>query len=69
MSFDSKIFLVAIAIGILAIALILLIRVIFMEFKEESDDLFILIGLIAIPIIFLIPLIVGLIQDLLKIIL
>lgn len=40
--------------------------VIFEEFKEESDDLFVIIGLIAIPIIFLIPLIIGLIQDLLK---
>ncbi|MFX1592394.1 MAG: hypothetical protein ACFFCL_06845 [Promethearchaeota archaeon] len=66
MIFNSNTFLVAITIGLLAIALISLIMVIFEEFKEKSDDLFVIIGLIAIPIIFLIPLIIGLIQDLLK---
>lgn len=64
MFFNSNIFLVALAIGLLTIALILLIRIIIEEFKEESDDLLVLIGLIAIPIIFLIPVILGLIQDL-----
>jgi len=64
MFFNSNIFLIALTIGILTIVLILLIRFIIEEFKEKSNDFFILIGLIAIPIIFLIPVILGLIQDL-----
>jgi len=61
---NSYIFLVALAIGLLIITLILLIEVITEEFKRQSDDHLILIGLITIPIIFLIPVILGLIQDL-----
>ncbi len=64
MFFNSNIFLVALSIGLLTIALILLIKVIIEEFKKESVDLLVLISLIAIPIIFLIPIILGLIQDL-----
>jgi len=64
MIFNSNIFLVVLASGFLLIVLVLLIRFIIEKFKEESDDLLVFIGLIAIPIIFLIPVILGLIQDL-----
>ena len=60
---NSSILLIILSIGLLIIALILLIRVIIKEFEEKSNDLFVFIIVSAIPIIFLIPIILGLIQD------
>ena len=64
MIFASNTFLLTTAIGLLTIATALFIWVILEELKDEADILFIFLGLIAISIIFLLPLVIGLIQNL-----
>lgn len=63
MGSNSSNFLIIFSVGLLLISLILLAMVSFEQIKKKFND-FIVIGIISIPIIFLIPVILGLILDL-----
>ena len=64
MIFTSNLFLVATTIGLLTIAIVLFILIILKELKEEAEILLIFLGLIATTIMLLLPVVIGLIQDL-----
>ncbi|NHJ22419.1 MAG: hypothetical protein EAX91_15845 [Candidatus Lokiarchaeota archaeon] len=58
----SILFLVIVLSGILAIALILIVKIIIAEIRKPSNEQLVLFGLLAILVVFLISFILGLIQ-------
>ncbi|MFW9894811.1 MAG: hypothetical protein ACFFD7_03310 [Candidatus Thorarchaeota archaeon] len=63
MGSNSLNFLTMFSVGLLIISLILLLMVSIEQIKKKFSE-FIVVGIISIPIIFLIPVILGLILDL-----
>jgi len=64
MTLNQIIILIFLLFGILIASLIIMISVFIEELKETSDKLYIFIILLGIVIIFLIPVILGMIQEL-----